>query len=132
MSLSISNVSSAFSQFTNLNLSSSQQSQIQSILQSAQSQGESLSQVKGQIQGVLTPTQQQTLQSDLASRKALHSGRHHQSGDGGSSGTTDVLSPDYSEQSAAVQDLQNQAIASQAITQSQLQTTLLQFGTAYS
>lgn len=51
--------------FANLNLSSTQQSQIQQILQNAQSQGLSPSQVNSEIDGVLTSTQQSTFASDL-------------------------------------------------------------------
>jgi Spy/CpxP family protein refolding chaperone len=51
--------------FANLNLTSSQQSQIQQILQSAQSQGLSLDQVNSQINAILTPTQQTAFASDL-------------------------------------------------------------------
>jgi Spy/CpxP family protein refolding chaperone len=51
--------------FANLNLSSSQQSQIASILQSARSQGLSPSQINSQISAVLTTSQQSTFQTDL-------------------------------------------------------------------
>jgi Spy/CpxP family protein refolding chaperone len=51
--------------FANLNLSSSQQSQISQILQSARSTGLSFSQVQAQINAVLTPSQQATLATDL-------------------------------------------------------------------
>lgn len=128
MNLSLQSTN-ASNPFANLNLSSTQQSQIQSILNGAQSQDESFSQVQTQIQSVLSPTQQKTLQSDLTQLKDHHSGHHHgHHGGGGSSATTDVLSPGY-EQAAAVQ---NQVLAAQSISQSQLQDTLLQFGTAQS
>jgi Spy/CpxP family protein refolding chaperone len=51
--------------FANLNLTSSQQTQIQSILQNAQSQGLSPDQVNSEIEGVLTTSQQSTFASDL-------------------------------------------------------------------
>lgn len=51
--------------FANLNLTSSQQSQIQQILETAQSEGLSLDQVNDQIDGVLTSSQQSTFASDL-------------------------------------------------------------------
>jgi Spy/CpxP family protein refolding chaperone len=51
--------------FANLNLTSSQQSQIQQILQAAQSEGLSLDQVNDAIDGVLTSSQQSTFASDL-------------------------------------------------------------------
>ncbi|HLI95005.1 MAG TPA: hypothetical protein VKT72_02840 [Candidatus Baltobacteraceae bacterium] len=141
MNLSLQSTN-AYNPFANLNLSSAQQTQVQSILSGAQSQGESFSQVQGQVQSILNPAQQQTFQADLAQLKG-HSGHHHgHHGGGESSAATDVLSPSYV-QAAAVQsetdptvngltaaDLQNQALASQAISQSQLQNTLLQSGTA--
>lgn len=51
--------------FANLNLTTSQQTQIQNILQNAQSQGLSPDQVNSQIEGVLTTSQQSTFASDL-------------------------------------------------------------------
>jgi Spy/CpxP family protein refolding chaperone len=51
--------------FANLDLTSSQQSQIASILQSAQSQGLSFDQVNAKISAVLTTSQQATFASDL-------------------------------------------------------------------
>ncbi len=51
--------------FANLNLSSSQQSQIQQIISSGQQSGESLSQINAQISAVLTPTQQTAFATDL-------------------------------------------------------------------
>jgi Spy/CpxP family protein refolding chaperone len=51
--------------FANLDLSSSQQSQIQQIISSGQQNGESLSQINAQISAVLTPTQQATFTADL-------------------------------------------------------------------
>ena len=53
--------------FANLNLTSSQQSQIQQILQNAQSQGLSPDQVNSQINAVLTTSQQTTFATDLQS-----------------------------------------------------------------
>jgi Spy/CpxP family protein refolding chaperone len=50
---------------TGLNLTSTQQSQIQQILQTAHSQGTSQSDVQSQINAVLTPAQQQQLQQNL-------------------------------------------------------------------
>jgi signal transduction histidine kinase len=68
--------------FANLNLTQSQQTQIQQILQNAQTQGLSPQQVQTQINAVLTPTQQLALQKDLQSR------HHHHHGGGGSSSTS--------------------------------------------
>jgi signal transduction histidine kinase len=68
--------------FANLNLTQSQQTQIQQILQNAQTQGLSPQQVQTQINAVLTPTQQLALQKDLQSR------HHHHHGSGGSSSTS--------------------------------------------
>lgn len=142
MSISLQSTN-ATSPFANLNLSSTQQTQMQSILGNAQSQGESFSQVQNQVQHVLSPAQQQTLQTDLAQLKGHHSGHHHgQDGADESSATADVLSPNYGASTAEASntdamvngltaaDLQSQILASQAISQSQLQNTLLQFGTA--
>jgi Spy/CpxP family protein refolding chaperone len=51
--------------FANLNLTSSQQSQIATILQNGRSQGTSFSQINAQISALLTPAQQATFQTDL-------------------------------------------------------------------
>jgi Spy/CpxP family protein refolding chaperone len=51
--------------FANLNLSSSQQSQIAQIFQTALSQGLSPTQINGQINAVLTTSQQATFKTDL-------------------------------------------------------------------
>src|SRR5271154_5054852 len=67
--------------FSNLDLTSAQQSQIQQILQNAKTQGLTPTQVANEINSVLTPTQQQTLQADLAKLKQHH---HHHHGGGGS------------------------------------------------
>ncbi len=107
MNLSLQSTN-AYNPFANLNLSSTQQTQIQSILTGAQSQGESFSQVQGQVQSVLNPTQQQTLQTDLTQLKGHHSGHHHGShGAGGSSAATDVLSPNYESSSRRVRPERN-------------------------
>lgn len=58
----------------NLDLSSTQQQQIQNIFSEAQSQGLNPSQVQSQINAVLTPQQQQQLQSDIQQFKSQH---HH-------------------------------------------------------
>jgi hypothetical protein len=68
--------------FSNLNLTSAQQSQIQQILQNAKTQGLSPTQVANEINNVLTPTQQSQLQADLAKLKQHH--HHHHGGGGGS------------------------------------------------
>jgi Spy/CpxP family protein refolding chaperone len=68
--------------FSNLNLSSQQQSQIQDILSQAKSQGLSPSQVQSEINNVLTPDQQKTLQSDL---QKLHAHRNDQAASDASS-----------------------------------------------
>jgi Spy/CpxP family protein refolding chaperone len=52
--------------FANLDLTSSQQSQISSILQEGKSQGLSLDQINSQIDAVLTTSQQATFATDLA------------------------------------------------------------------
>ena len=64
--------------FANLNLTSSQQSQIQQIWQNAQSQGLSPDQVNSQINAVLTTSQQTTFASDLQN---LAPARRHASAD---------------------------------------------------
>jgi Spy/CpxP family protein refolding chaperone len=69
---------SANGPFSNLNLSSQQQQQLQSIFSQAQQQGSSPSQVQSQVNSVLTSSQQQTLQSDLQTAKSHH--HHHGSG----------------------------------------------------
>lgn len=125
--MSISGIGASGGPFSDLNLSATQQSQVQSILQTAKSQGESLSQVQSQIQSVLTPAQQQTLQTDQANHKH-HSGHHHHGG-GESTTTTDASSSNLATvngQTAA--DLQNQVAAGVSIAQSQTQNTLLQLG----
>jgi Spy/CpxP family protein refolding chaperone len=52
--------------FANLDLTSSQQSQISSILQNGQSQGLTIDQINSQIDAVLTTSQQSTFATDLA------------------------------------------------------------------
>ncbi len=121
---------SANSPFANLNLTATQQTQIQSILQTGQSQGDSFSQVIGQVDNVLSPSQQQTLQTDLAAHKSQHSGHHHGGhGGGGSSSTTDVLSPDYeSPDTTSTTTALTDPLT--ALAQTQLQNQLLQYGIA--
>ena len=51
--------------FANLNLTATQQSQIQQILQGAQSQGSSQTDLQSQTNAILTPAQQQQLQANL-------------------------------------------------------------------
>ncbi len=126
--MSISAIGSSGGPFADLNLSATQQTQIQSILQNGKAQGESLSQLQSQIQGVLTPTQQQTLQTDLANRKQ-HLGHHHHGG-GESSATTEASSSNNATVNGqSVADIQKQATAGVSIAQSVAQNTLLQFGT---
>jgi hypothetical protein len=72
--------------FSNLNLTSAQQSQIQQILQNAKTQGLSPTQVANEINNVLTPTQQSQLQADLAKLKGHH--HHHHGGGGSNSGSS--------------------------------------------
>jgi Spy/CpxP family protein refolding chaperone len=62
--------------FANLNLTTSQQSQIAQILQSAQSQGTSLTQVNAQISALLTPAQQATFATDLKNLPQPGSGQN--------------------------------------------------------
>jgi Spy/CpxP family protein refolding chaperone len=126
MSFGISStLQSQYSPFANLNLTSTQQTQITSLLQTDKTQGAStnFAQVQSQIKSVLTPSQQQTFQNDVQNLKQQHSGHHHHHGGGGeSSSTADVLSPAY--------DVQNQAAAADSVNQTTLQNELLQFGSA--
>jgi len=80
----------ALDPFANLNLSSSQQTQIQSIINSASSSNLSFSQVQQQIDAVLTPTQVATLKSDIQGIKSHH---HHGSASAAqtSDGDTDAF-----------------------------------------
>jgi Spy/CpxP family protein refolding chaperone len=64
--------------FANLNLTSTQASQIQQIINTAQSQGLSESKVQSNINALLTPAQQATLASNLASAGTPHSHHSHQ------------------------------------------------------
>lgn len=109
MSFGISStLQSQYSPFANLNLTSTQQTQIGSLLQSDQAQGTSTN--FSQVQNVVQNKQQ-------------HSGHHHHHGGGGeSSSTADVLSPAY--------DVQSQAAAADSVNQSTLQNELLQYGAA--
>jgi hypothetical protein len=79
----------ATSPFANLNLTSTQNTQIQSILQNAQSQSLSFSQVQSQINSVLSPTQQTAMQSNVQKSQAHH--HHHRSG-GSSDATSSIAS----------------------------------------
>lgn len=74
--------------FANLNLSSSQENQIDSIFSTAKSQGLSRSDVQSQVNAVLTPAQQQTLQTDVQQLKAEHHGHHHHHGSGSESSSS--------------------------------------------
>jgi len=71
--------------FSNLNLTTDQQNQIQSILSTGKSQGLSFSQINSQINQVLNPAQQQTLQSDVQQMQAHRGGGHHHHHHGGGS-----------------------------------------------
>jgi Spy/CpxP family protein refolding chaperone len=71
--------------FANLNLSSSQENQIDSIFSTAKSQGLSQTQVQGQVNAVLSPAQQQTLAGDVQTLKSEHQHHHHHGGGGGES-----------------------------------------------
>lgn len=63
--------------FANLNLTPTQQQQLQQIFSQNSGTQQSPSQVIDQIEAVLTPQQQQTLQNDL---QTLHSHHHHHGG----------------------------------------------------
>jgi Spy/CpxP family protein refolding chaperone len=72
--------------FANLNLTSTQQTQIQQILQSAQKNHTSIDQVNSQIEAVLTDAQKTTFQSDLQTVQTAQggvSGHRHHHGAGG-------------------------------------------------
>jgi Spy/CpxP family protein refolding chaperone len=93
--------------FANLNLTSSQQSQISSILQNGKSQGLSLDQINSQIDTVLTTSQQATFTTDLANvqtAQANVSGQS-QSGSGGTSATSTLTESDIQQQIAAATSL---------------------------
>lgn len=68
--------------FSNLNLTTDQQNQIDDIFSNAKSEGLSPAQVRSQVNSVLTSSQQQTLQSDVQSAQGLH---HHHGSDGSNS-----------------------------------------------
>jgi hypothetical protein len=74
--------------FSNLGLTSTEQTQIASILQS--SSGLSFSQIESRINGVLTPSQQQTFESDMVSLHSHAHGHHHHGGAGSSSSSNSV------------------------------------------
>ena len=71
--------------FANLNLTSSQENQIDSIFSTAKSQGLSRSDVQSQVNAVLTPAQQQTLTGDVQTLKSEHQHHHHHGGGGSES-----------------------------------------------
>ena len=65
--------------FSNLNLTSTQQQQVQQVIQDLQSGTIAPSLAQSQINAILTPQQQQTLQTDLQQIKGAH---HHHHGGG--------------------------------------------------
>jgi len=100
---------------SNLNLSSSQQSQINTILQNASSDGLSQSDVLTQIETVLTPAQQSALLQDVQTAQAYVSGQRQS----GSGGTTATLSNGVSET-----DIQNQIAAATSLILQQFQSNV--------
>ena len=100
---------------SNLNLSSSQQSQINTILQNASSDGLSQSDVLTQIETVLTPAQQSALLQDVQTAQAYVSGQSQS----GSGGTTATLSNGVSET-----DIQNQIAAATSLILQQFQSNV--------
>ncbi len=82
------NTGAATTPFANLNLTSSEQSQIAAILQGAN--GLSFAQLEGKIDGVLSPAQQQTFQNDLAALRSHHGGHHGHGGGSDASSSTDT------------------------------------------
>ena len=104
--------------FANLDLTSSQQSQVSQILSDAQSEGLTFSQVNSQISSILTTTQQTSFESDLAS---LPSAGGNSSQSGGSSSTSSNPASSVQQQIAAAaalilqqieQDISNQSSTS--------------------
>jgi Spy/CpxP family protein refolding chaperone len=104
--------------FANLNLTSSQQSQVSQILADAQSEGLTFSQVNSQISSILTTTQQTSFESDLAS---LPTAGGNSSPSGGSSSTSSNPAGSVQQQIAAAaalilqqieQDISNQSSSS--------------------
>ena len=92
--------------FDNLNLTSSQKSEIQTILQNASSDGLSTSDVLTQIQSVLSASQQTTLAQNLQSLASASSGsRGHRSG---GQNETDTQNQVAAANAAVTQFLQNE------------------------
>jgi Spy/CpxP family protein refolding chaperone len=85
LSLLSATTNAANGPFSNLNLTTDQQNQIESILSTGKSQGLSFSQINSQINQVLNPAQQQTFQSDLQQVQAHRGGGHHHHHHGGGS-----------------------------------------------
>jgi signal transduction histidine kinase/Spy/CpxP family protein refolding chaperone len=83
------NTQQASGPFSNLNLTTTQQNQIQQILQNAQTQGLTQQQAQAQINAVLTPAQQATLQQDLQGQH-----HHHRHGGGGGGGAASSIGND--------------------------------------
>jgi hypothetical protein len=81
-----SSSASANSVLANLNLTSTEASQISAILNG--SQGQSFAQLANRIDTVLTPSQQKTFASNLQSLQSHH-GHHH--GGGGGSGSSSTI-----------------------------------------
>ena len=108
--------------FANLDLTSSQQSQISQILTSGKSQGLTLDQINAQIDTVLTSSQQATFTTDLANLPAppqrvqnaqANVSGQSQSGSGGTSAS--------STSAVTETDIQNQIAAATSLILQQLQ-----------
>jgi Spy/CpxP family protein refolding chaperone len=104
--------------FANLDLTSSQQSQVSQILSNAQSEGLTFSQVNSQISAILTTTQQTSFESDLASLPTA--GGNSSQSDGSSSTASNPASSVQQQIAAAAalilqqieQDISNQSSTS--------------------
>ena len=90
--------SSGIDAFSNLNLTSSQEQQIDAILGQLQSGTITPDEARSQIAAILTPQQQQTLQSDAASAQSSHHHHHHHASDAsGESGASDDSASPFSQ-----------------------------------
>ncbi len=78
---SVGTQSQSLQQFSNLNLTEAQRTQLRSIFTAAKQNGTSQTNVQSQVSAVLTPAQQQTLTGDLKAG----GGHHHHHGGGSSS-----------------------------------------------
>jgi signal transduction histidine kinase len=108
--------------FANLDLTQSQQTQIQQILANAQNQALSPQQTQAQINSVLTPVQQSALQQDLQSRHHHH---HHSGGSSSSvsnDGTDEFGIPTTLPSASTTSASTISTIAASYSVQSQLQT----------